>query len=721
MAKVTRDGGADKSDTRLRAAQWMAAREITIFIVEPNGKRPLGGNSWYLRQSTEPKQIAEWFAMTENCNYGCHMGPEKVVIDLDIKPGIDGIAEFDAICKANGVKDFRVTFKTLMVKTPRGGYHLYFKVPFAIANKNTFPAGIDVRGAIGYVVGPGSETDTGKWEVVDPHMGMMDIPEFLLDYMKIPGAKDPQHHVPLVELDLPENIEQARLWLTTAKPAFEGDEGDNHTYEICCKLRDFGLSEGEALNVLNESHWNERCEPPWQNDELEKKIENSYTYGQNRPGCASESLQLSRIIAAQEGRPEITDADIERMFHPPTTLELVVKGTSPVVDDDIPVDVADDAPLTEYETEEQRWHGIEEFAALTTVREYIIQDWLLAHGVTALLARRGTGKSTIALDLGCHLMNDLDWQRIPSLKNWCVIYLCLEDDEGMILNVRAWQEYHKDKHRDSDGNPIEVKLCNDRFRVGTGVLKLTDETKLAVWLKEMLTWADGRRCLIILDTWQRATSGSKSNADDEMEKAVERAEFVAKALRGPMIGCFHPPKDGRMTIRGSAVQEDTTSGLWIMEKQTEGRTVLWIERAKGAGERNWQQFKIHKVELEGVDAHGKPLQGIVPIQLASGTDYQPGDGKAKVDAGHPYAIEAIRLIAAARGKDDIPASEFYEKISQQCHSTPSSEGGKKADKEKVRQWLTRRGGKKLLEPFTHQPGGARTGLFFGDHADEKAE
>jgi len=121
----------------------------------------------------------------------------------------------------------------------------------------------------------------------------------LLTYLREPGTKDPNHHVPLVELDLPENIEQARLWLIEAAPAVEGDNGDDRTYDVACRMRDFGLSEGAALEVLNESGWNSRCDPPWDNDALEKKIENSFEYGQNRPGVASESLQLARIIACR--------------------------------------------------------------------------------------------------------------------------------------------------------------------------------------------------------------------------------------------------------------------------------------------------------------------------------------------------------------------------------------------------------------------------------------
>ena len=305
---------------RLERVQWLVTthKGITAFVVEPGSKRPLGGHSWYLRQSNNPEQLAEWADATPDCNWGVHLGPEHVVIDLDIKPDVNGVEVFHKICRENGVEDFLAICRTLMVRTPGGGYHIYLKVPFPVANKNDFPKGIDVRGAVGYVVGAGSRDTRGEWAVIDPSAPIADCPEWLLPFLKEPGKKDANAHIPLVEIDLPENVEQARLWLTEATPANEGDNGDDHTYEICCQLRDFGLSEGAALEVLNESGWNGRCDPPWDNDALEKKIENSYEYGQNRPGVAAESLQVSRIIAA---RPDdnygLTPEKVRAMFHPP--------------------------------------------------------------------------------------------------------------------------------------------------------------------------------------------------------------------------------------------------------------------------------------------------------------------------------------------------------------------------------------------------------------------
>ena len=50
-------------------------------------------------------------------------------------------------------------------------------------------------------------------------------------------------------------------------------------------LRDLGVSEESACRLLAD-HWNDRCVPPWQPDELAVKVSNAYAYGQNEAGAA---------------------------------------------------------------------------------------------------------------------------------------------------------------------------------------------------------------------------------------------------------------------------------------------------------------------------------------------------------------------------------------------------------------------------------------------------
>lgn len=69
-------------------------------------------------------------------------------------------------------------------------------------------------------------------------------------------------------------IEQARKYLDTLPPAISGEGGHNRTFHVACVLVvGFGLEREDALALLKE--WNESCQPPWTDDELEHKIDDA--------------------------------------------------------------------------------------------------------------------------------------------------------------------------------------------------------------------------------------------------------------------------------------------------------------------------------------------------------------------------------------------------------------------------------------------------------------
>ena len=78
-------------------------------------------------------------------------------------------------------------------------------------------------------------------------------------------------------------IERARRYLTAVPPAVMGQHGDAATFRACCRLvRGFALDDDSALVVLNE--WNARCDPPWTEGELRKKLEAARRYGRELVG-----------------------------------------------------------------------------------------------------------------------------------------------------------------------------------------------------------------------------------------------------------------------------------------------------------------------------------------------------------------------------------------------------------------------------------------------------
>lgn len=67
---------------------------------------------------------------------------------------------------------------------------------------------------------------------------------------------------------------RAKQYLAKMNPAIEGCAGSLQTFKACKVGLDFGVPEEEFWPLLQE--FNERCDPPWDEDELFKKLSSAY-------------------------------------------------------------------------------------------------------------------------------------------------------------------------------------------------------------------------------------------------------------------------------------------------------------------------------------------------------------------------------------------------------------------------------------------------------------
>ncbi len=164
----------------LQAALDLAARGFRVFPLKPDAKAPRGDmTAWPDKATGDAQRVRDLWQPEPHSNVGILTGDGLVVVDLDRKHGVDGVAAFKALAARHGAKPTA----TLNALTPTGGRHLFYAIPAGVTIANStgkLAPGVDIKGARGYVVGAGSRIGGKLYRWQDGRAPIAACPGWLL-------------------------------------------------------------------------------------------------------------------------------------------------------------------------------------------------------------------------------------------------------------------------------------------------------------------------------------------------------------------------------------------------------------------------------------------------------------------------------------------------------------------------------------------------------------
>lgn len=505
------------------ALAW-AARGFRVFPLHPDTRHPVW-KAWYDYATTDAGWIESIWA-ERDYNIGV-LTDGRIVVDVDVKRGKAGMAS---------ALDLGLPFDTLTVQTPSGGLHLYYDGPDVANSAGKLAEGIDIRSHHGFVIAPGSVING------QPYKLLRDSPTVSFPVELIAKCGQPRERAAAldVQLDDPGAVTYATAWLGDQDGAVWGQGGDEYTYKIACKLRDFGLSEETTFSLLAGS-WNDRCQPnPWPLDQLRLKVANAYAYATGAAGRDSPIRQFEGVHV----EPDTARPSGHWFYH-----------------------------LDDHRGSVQ----------------WLYDEVLPTTGVTILSAPSGAGKTFIALYLAQSLATGDPFFKVNPSSTGGTMILVGEAFGSIKMRLAALGG-------GQERLPIAARYVGGLAAQGAWKALCEDIRATAVSMHERF----GKPVrLIVLDTL--SASNILEREEDNAQAAYVMKLFgeLAISLNVLFLVVHHPPKSGEGERGAGAIRNNADYVLTVVQRPHEQLREIEITKSRDGECRALGTFTLTPVDIDG--------------------------------------------------------------------------------------------------------------------------
>ncbi len=257
---------------------------------------------------------------------------------------------------------------------------------------------------------------------------------------------------------------------------------------------------------------------------------------------------------------------------------------------------------------------------------FLIRGVLPERGTVAMFGPSGSGKSFLALNLCVAVAEGERWFGYRVTPAF-VLYVCLEGESGLRPRVQSWET--------DNGRTMPNNL---RFLLGG--FRLTSAKDIKDLVLAIQAHAPAGRCLVVIDTLNRAAPTADENSSTDMGEILEALKRIQEAINGVVMVVHHTGKDATRGMRGHSSLLAALDA--VIEVTRDGDRRQWsLAKSKDGADGEGKVFRLTTVDL-GADEEGDRItscvvtsdtaaQEIRRVQLPRG-----GNQKIVLDALRPH-------------------------------------------------------------------------------------
>lgn len=594
-------------------AEPLAKRGFLVFPITKNSKFP-PHVKFKAESTSDLNKIRQWSQRWSNANVGIHC-EDLIVVDVDgHKGGWESLKELDYELP-----------ETYTVRTPNGGAHCYYKHKGGVPNGvDVLGPGIDIRSTGGYVLSSGSVVDGKPYEVDNDSPIVQATPEL------IEACKSKSNSSSLPEQNIHDATEQeinfaedsGRDYLKRRDPAIEGQGGDLHTLVTACKLKELGIEKDIALELMRE--WNERCEPPWNDSDLQDKANNAYKYGREKFASKFNKNNFQPIEGAKPSNKQDTEKSSDEYYY-------------------------DFSKQTKESTHKSRTYFLKDIDRNKILQaEPLIEGVLFEKNYGQIFADENTGKTLMALYWAFCIASGIPCGG-KTVSQGGVIYLNFEDNDGVMNRLEGWQELYGDIAKEHGIKnikrlPIAYRYFEEPLVDDNGITQYGNYHLNAVY-KDYRNNFDDPLKIVFADTVRDAIGGSL-NDETRIIKLANIARKVVEHWSCSFVQVNHTGHKNKDRPSGSRAIGGKVDMSGLLEADSNGRLTFTTKKQRNGNKGEILCGLIKQVQL-GTNSKGQSIAtaGVIDnFEIVSATSIPS-------DLDESLATSMTRIRTAA-GKND---------------------------------------------------------------------